>query len=312
MTADPHRLAPDERFALTGFVAWFAITGAWWALAFAPLPVPPEWLASTRAVCFGTLPSGLPDSWGWIVLVLAPASMLGFLLAIWGRPLVRSVARAIRRPATAMLLTTMVLLLVGGLTDVGTRMARAARIADAAGSDAGIGTTLEPFPENYPRVAETLPAFELVDQTGRAFDLASLRGRPVYLTFAYGHCIAVCPALVNSIRRARERGPSPPPPVVVVTLDPWRDRPSSLPELARAWQLDVADGGYMLSGEVESVLAAARTFGVEFNRDDKTGQIDHAGLTFVVDAEGRLAYRFLGPPTHWLVEAARRLEPKRG
>jgi hypothetical protein len=29
----------------------------------------------------------------------------------------------------------------------------------------------------------------------------------------------------------------------------------------------------------------------------------------VLDGEGRIAYRFLGPPAHWLIEAARRLEP---
>ena len=66
----------EERFALGGFFAWFGITAGWWALAFAPLPAAEAWLAAARSVCFGTLPNGLPEPWGWMLLVLAPAAML--------------------------------------------------------------------------------------------------------------------------------------------------------------------------------------------------------------------------------------------
>jgi hypothetical protein len=72
-------------FAAAAFAGWLAVTATWWALAFAPLPVPDAWLAAARAVCFGTLPNGLPDTWGWMLLVLGPLSMLAFLLAVWGR-----------------------------------------------------------------------------------------------------------------------------------------------------------------------------------------------------------------------------------
>jgi hypothetical protein len=57
------------------------------------------------------------------------------------------------------------------------------------------------------------------------------------------------------------------------------------------------------------VVAAAEAYEVGFARDEKTGAITHPGLVMVLDAEGRIAYRFLGPPAHWLIAAARRLEP---
>src|SRR6187431_2806689 len=87
----------DQRFALGGFLAWFAITAGWWALAFAPLPAAEAWLAAARAVCFGTLPNGLPEPWGWMLLVLAPAAVLTFLLAVWGHSLLGALAALARR-----------------------------------------------------------------------------------------------------------------------------------------------------------------------------------------------------------------------
>ncbi|MGE0638876.1 MAG: SCO family protein [Thermoanaerobaculia bacterium] len=302
----------QEGFAFASFIAWFVITAGWWALAFAPLPVPEEWLASTRAVCFGSLPTGLPDAQGWILLLLAPLSLLTFLVGVWGRPLGRSLAKAIRRPPGAVLLAALLLVTVAGLANVGGRLAKADRMARAAGSNASFLSALEPLPDDYPRLAQAAPPLRLVDQAGEIFDLAAVRGRPVFLTFAYGHCVTVCPQLVQALRTAREHYPGPPPPAVVITLDPWRDRPGSLPGLARAWNLDRGSGGYMLSGEVEDVVAAANAYDVGFVRDAQTGQVDHAGLVFVLDSEGRLAYRFLGPPAQWLVEAARRLEPRHG
>ena len=302
----------QERFAFTSFVAWFVIAAGWWTLAFAPLPVPDEWLASTRAVCFGSLPTGLPDVQGWILLVLAPLSLLAFLVGVWGRPLGRSLAKAIRRPAGLVLLAVFAVTSVAGLANVGGRLLKADRMARSAGSEASFLTDLEPLPEDYPRLAQAAPALRLVDQNGEAFDLAAVRGRPVFLTFAYGHCVTVCPQLVKAMRTAREHYPGPPPAAVVVTLDPWRDRPGSLPSLARAWNLERRSGGYMLSGEIDDVVAAANAYDVGFVRDAQSGQIDHAGLVFVLDAEGRMAYRFLGPPAQWLVEAARRLEQRPG
>jgi cytochrome oxidase Cu insertion factor (SCO1/SenC/PrrC family) len=128
------------------------------------------------------------------------------------------------------------------------------------------------------------------------------------MTFAYGHCQIVCPALVHRLRGALASYPGPPPPLVVVTLDPWRDTPGALAGVARAWQLDRLDGARVLSGPVPDVLAALAAYGIGFSRDEKTGDIAHPGLIYVLDGEGRIAFRFLDPPVSWLVESALRLE----
>jgi protein SCO1/2 len=228
--------------------------------------------------------------------------VLSFLLAVWGRPLADALGSVARRRAGRILLAALAVATGAGAWAVTDRVAAAARFERA------LAPAAEPLPEHYPRTADPAPPLRLVDARGEPFDLARLRGRPVLLTFAYGHCVTVCPLLVDALREARASYPGPAPPAVVVTLDPWRDTPRALPGLARAWKLDAAAGETLLSGPADEVRAVAQAYEVGFARDERTGEITHAGITFVLDPQGRIAYRFLGPPAHWLVEAARRLE----
>jgi cytochrome oxidase Cu insertion factor (SCO1/SenC/PrrC family) len=94
--------------------------------------------------------------------------------------------------------------------------------------------------------------------------------------------------------------------VLLVTLDPWRDTPSALPGIARRWELP--DGFHVLSSRaVGDILEIVERYGVSFTRDDRTGDIVHPGLVFLVDADGRLAYTFNNPSPAWVREALRRL-----
>jgi len=296
-------------FAAWAFVAWAAVTALWWALAFAPLPVPADWLASARLVCFGTLPNGLPDTWGWTLLLLGPLSMLTFLVAVWGVELVETASWLAHRRAGAWSLVGLLLAASAGAAAV------SARVVAANESDAAVRAlpaSEEALPDGYPRGTERAPELGLVDQRGERVDLAALAGRPAIVTFAFAHCTAICPTLVATVKRAAELAPekTPAPRLVVVTLDPWRDTPGSLPGLANAWGLDTLPGAQVLSGAVDEVVAAHARWGVESSRNEQTGDIVHPALIFVVDAEGRLAYRFLGPSPRWLADALARIAPE--
>lgn len=288
-------------FAVGAFLAWFAITAGWWALAFLRLPAPPEWLLRTREICFGVAPDGLPEPWGWMLLILAPLSMLTFLLLFWRAELAAGFARLARRPAGWLLLAPLAVVALTGAGGVAARLAASSATPAALAAD-------EPLPAGYPIGTLPAPPLPLVDQHGAPFDLGQLRGRPVFLTFVFGHCPVVCPTLTSTIRRASLAYPGPPPPTVVVTLDPWRDTPGALPGLMTKWGIADLPGARALSGPVDDVLAAIAPWEVGFSRDEKTGDIGHAAMVVVLDGEGRIAYRFLYPPARWLVEAAQRLE----
>jgi protein SCO1/2 len=292
-------------FAAWAFAAWTAVTAGWWALAFAPLPVPSAWLAEARSVCFGTLPNGMPDTWGWMLLVLGPLSMLGFLVIVWGGELLASARWMARRRLGAALLVGLALSASAALAAVAARVVSAEQteIRLTSGPD-----DLGPLPAGYPRSSEAAPELGLVDPSGERVDLAALAGRPAVVTFAFAHCVTVCPTLVATLRRTTELVPAGVEPQLLgVTLDPWRDTPRSLPDLMSAWGLDSVPDARVLSGGIEEVVATHDRWGIEANRDEKTGDIVHPAMVFVVDPQGRLAYRFLSPSPRWLADALTRI-----
>jgi protein SCO1/2 len=260
------------------------VTAVWWALALWPAGASaPDWLRTTRAVCFGAAEGGLPDAGGWIALVVQPAVMAGVLLAIWGGELVaagRALSRG-RAGRTALALMAGALLLAGG--------AVAGRVRAATGPEAG-----EPLVPgaDWRRIDRPAPPLELVDQVGVRFDLADLRGRPVLVTFGFAHCTTVCPRTVREALEAARALAELDAVVVVVTLDPWRDTPARLPSIAEVWGLAPRDR--VLSGEVARVEAVLDAWEIGRSRDRQTGDIVHPAVTYVVDGAGRVAYRTPG------------------
>jgi cytochrome oxidase Cu insertion factor (SCO1/SenC/PrrC family) len=278
---------------------WGASTLGWWAFAFAPVPPePPAWLAAARAACFGAVDGGLPAAAGWMMLVLAPASFLAGIVALWGPELPSSLRRSARRRlGQAVLAAFAVAVAVEGVWVAGkVRAAWAVAAWDAAPRDEG------PLPSAYPRQVAPAPDFALVDQHGARVSLAGLAGRPVVLTFVFGHCQTLCPLVVTTLVRAVPEGSD----VLLVTLDPWRDTPATLAGIARQWGLPPAFR--LLSARTAAeVLRVAEAYAVSFRRDERTGDIVHPALVFLIDGEGRLAYTFNNPPAAWVREGVARL-----
>jgi cytochrome oxidase Cu insertion factor (SCO1/SenC/PrrC family) len=279
---------------------WLTSTLLWWAFAFMPLPAtPPAWLTAARVACFGPMETGLPGAAGWMMLVLAPLSFLVGIVVLWGAELPSALRQAARRRWGQGLFAVLALGAVVEGVWVAQRLQAAWTLT--AWSPGPLDETA--LPEAYPRQAAPAPGFTLIDQHGATISLADLRGRPVVLTFVFAHCQTMCPFIVATLRRAAPEGAA----VLLVTLDPWRDTPRTLPGIARQWELP--PGFHVLSSrEPRDVLRVAEAYGVGFQRDDRTGDIVHPGLVFLVDANGRLGYTFNNPPAAWVREGLQRLE----
>lgn len=293
---------PPHALPFYTLVGWLAATMAWWAMAFARLPgTSPEWLLRAREICFGTVDNGLPDADGWLSLTGPPLGMLATLVVIWGPGLGQDLRRRWRRPAWRAVLAGLVALPLAGGVWVGMRVADGLERGEAWRPD---WTAAEaPMPETYPRLDRPAPAFALVDQHGERVSLADFEGRVAYVTFAFGHCSTICPLTVqNVLAGARELSPTPP--VLILTLDPWRDTVHAVEAVAEKWSL--GETGRILTGPVEKVNAVLDEWGISRERDLKTGDITHPPLVYVLDPGGRIAYALTEPSAGWVAEAGRR------
>jgi protein SCO1/2 len=295
MNAGAHRRR--ERTALGALLFLVLVTAGWWALALWPAgDAPPEWLERARWVCFNAGEDGMPDASGWLLLIGQPLGMMGVLMTVWG-PQVRAGLRSTAASRAGIVgVTACALLLAVGLVASGFRVANVAR-AGAFESPAASS-----LPDTYPRLDRPAPAFSLEDQHGVRLTLESLRGRPALVTFAFGNCETVCPAVVKQavavqeqLRDRAARGElawDTVPRLVIVSLDPWRDTAGRLGHLSAHWGL--GKDAHVVTGPVDEIETVLDAWNVARSRDTRTGDVTHPSLVYVLDDRGLIAFATRG------------------
>lgn len=274
--------------ALTTLALILVITASWWALALWPLSTAaPAWLARTRFVCFGATLDGLPDAGGWVLLVGQPVGMVLLLLVVWGGEVRLGFTALLERASGQITIGVTLAALIAGMGGV------AARVRDA-NAQPFIADPAQALARQLTRVNDAPPAFALVDQTGQTVTLEQFSGRAVLVTFAFGHCETVCPFVVRDALSARDKLARDPrtaqrvPAVLVLTLDPWRDTPSRLPSIAEQW--GITGDAHVLSGPPDQVERALNAWRIPRVRNEKTGDLSHPTMVYVIDPNGRIAY----------------------
>jgi hypothetical protein len=78
---DENTIEISEKTGFYLLTGWIITTLIWWSFAFAPITSEaPDWLKRAQYVCFGSLPGGLPNSGGWLLLIGGPLMLLLSLL----------------------------------------------------------------------------------------------------------------------------------------------------------------------------------------------------------------------------------------
>lgn len=153
-----------------------------------------------------------------------------------------------------------------------------------------------------PRPAPTL---RLTEQDGRPFDLASLLGRPVFVSFGYTHCPDVCPTTLADLRAAiRASGVGAT--VVFVTVDPARDDPAAMRQYVDYYGMDFTG----LTGTGDEIADAAAAWGVTYRQlpsDPASGYaMAHSTDSYLVDGNGQLRHHvFFGAPVDLIADLIR-------
>src|SRR4051794_16980693 len=134
------------------------------------------------------------------------------------------------------------------------------------------------------------PAVSLIDAAGRPFELASLRGKAVVVSFIYTTCNGSCPATTHTLYRVQERLKgaglwAQRVHFVSITLDPARDTPEGLARYAQIYDADPA-AWHFLTGSPDRVAQAIAAWDM-WARTNAAGVLDHPSRIFLVDPRGR-------------------------
>jgi protein SCO1 len=135
--------------------------------------------------------------------------------------------------------------------------------------------------------------FQLIDQNGKPFSDADLKGKWHLIFFGYTHCPDACPTALNEMSLALDRlgmkrdevG------VVFITVDPERDTPDALKSYIQSFDAPIV----ALTGSPEAVAQAAkayRVFYAKHPRPDGDYDMDHSAVIYVMNPEGRFTATF--------------------
>ena len=153
--------------------------------------------------------------------------------------------------------------------------------AAVAAADAGAASPALPGDSLYHLQAG------FTDLHGQSRQWAQLQGRPQLVSMFYGNCSLMCPLILENAK-AVQKQLSPAQRarlgVAMITLDPARDTPAALAEVAERNRTP-ADWQY-LQPDADDVRAVASVLDVRYRfRED--GSINHTSVLVLLDAQGR-------------------------
>ncbi|MFN3523609.1 MAG: SCO family protein [Phenylobacterium sp.] len=128
----------------------------------------------------------------------------------------------------------------------------------------------------------------LVDQKGRPFTAADLKGKPSAVFFGFTYCPEICPTTLMDIGRWMEAlGPEADKlNVVFVSVDPARDTPEQLDLYLSSFDPRIRG----VTGTADAVAAMAKGFRVYYRKVPIEGgeyTMDHSTAVYLMDAKGR-------------------------
>ena len=160
----------------------------------------------------------------------------------------------------------------------------------------------EPLP-----VLQTVPAFELIGESGTPFRSASLAGKIWIADFIYTTCPGPCPRMSSQMRRIQDSTAGMPQvELVSITVNPDVDTPAVLAEYAKRYQADLSRW-HFLTGKIEVLHMLKRD---AFKLGDVTGTLEHSTRFVLIDRKGQVRAYYTsmgGDPVPHIVDDVRGL-----
>jgi protein SCO1 len=250
-----------------------------------------------RIRCFQYDPKTGWMQWSQVMIMISEPLLLQVIVVLVWRTTLMDAWR--RQPRTFFPPTATALVIVGLV----------------AGSLIGIGGTPAqqpeyPFPGERIRTQLPMPSFSLTDQNGRRVANEDYRGRVVLVSAVYSTCTTTCPMILLQMRSIlHELSPEEQKElsIVVISLNPEQDTTELRASTVQQYYGEHAANVHFVNGAPGEVEALLDRLQIVRYMNPETGVLEHANLFFVLDREGRIAYRLSLNQRHefWLIEALR-------
>ena len=149
--------------------------------------------------------------------------------------------------------------------------------------------------------ARPLADFSLIDNQGRSFGAANLRGHWSLMFFGYTDCPDYCPTTLTTLaaleKQLRAAKTVVPPQVIFVSVDAKRDTPAQLNQFVPYFDPEFVA---LTAASQPAIEALAKKWGVAVNIQYAANGnyiVDHSTEIFVIDPAGNLAAILTGPFT---------------
>ena len=149
--------------------------------------------------------------------------------------------------------------------------------------------------------ARPLADFSLIDNQGRSFGAANLRGHWSLMFFGYTDCPDYCPTTLTTLaaleKQLRAGKTVAPPQVIFVSVDAKRDTPAQLNQFVPNFDPEFIG---LTAASQPAIEALAKKWGVAVNIQYAANGnyiVDHSTEIFVIDPAGNLAAILTGPFT---------------
>jgi len=132
------------------------------------------------------------------------------------------------------------------------------------------------------------PAFDLVDQTGRAVSLAGLEGKVIALTFLDPVCTSDCPTIAQEFRETDSLLGSARSKVAMVAIatNQLYSSVATLEAFDRQEGLDAIPNWLFLTGAPSKLQDIWDDYGVQEQVEPAGAMVAHTDVVYVIDATG--------------------------
>ena len=288
------------------FIFWFIVTQILWVLAFVPDNNSSKFITSAKNICFGSFENGLPDTYGWIKLIITPMIFIITVVIMWYEQFSETI-KNIKEKKILKIIT--ILFFIFFLIEVNyfyNNIIQKYEIKKySLNKKIPLNKGSEYLPDNYPKTNKKIEKFEFVNQSGKIINEDSLKKKITIFTFAFTHCKTICPKLIYTLKKAHNKVKNENIQLIIISIDPWRETVNNLKHSVK--QLKLVDNEHYLTGSIEKINDFLNKCNFISSRNENDGDIVHPGIVYILKGKN-IIYTFNSPNKEWIISSINKLK----